>query len=75
MVQEKPETLVATIPKALIENCEVVDMEPANSVEQLAQNASEALMSQYEQLAKCNLRLKQAREIQSNQEKIYGKGK
>lgn len=74
-VQIVQEPVLVTIPKALIKDCEVVDMESATSIEDLSQKASEALMSQYEQLAKCNLRLKQAREIQSNQEKIYGKGK
>lgn len=67
------ETVYQSLPSALLSDCKVVDMQDAETLEDLAQNASEALLEQYKEVAKCNSRLKQAREIQQNREKIYGR--
>ena len=72
-LQEK--VVYQSLPKALLSDCKVVDMQEAMTLEELAQNASEALLGQYKEVAKCNSRLKQAREIQDNREKIYGNPK
>jgi len=65
--------VLVTIPKALIKDCEVVDAPQSKTLEDLAQDTSEALLAQYEEVAKCNSRLKQARALQEQQEKLYGK--
>lgn len=70
---KEPQVVYQSLPKALLSDCVVVEYQDSASLQELAQNASEALLAQWEEVAKCNSRLKQARDIQDKVEKIYGK--